>query len=758
MSSVRFSVLTGLILALSASACASAASEGSEELLASIPPSNEPVHALVRFPPDATQSVLWEEGSGLLWAVPEDVVGEEGWHLVYLPPSYLDELAGIEGIEWRVASPGAVNRSIPVDALAARGVAGGVTPNFADGDTCAAPTTVTHANMFCPYDPTQVSAHSWVNCNRSIRAELEAAPMDYPAVSIGGVSTTYVQVLNLGTVGGQILRAVRVGRLYAGGAPVPQVVVYGGQHSREWATSETIMRNLRWFASSYRDNTNGVRALLADRAIVFIPVVNIQGYRRTHEGTTSAFRLWRPNFTSCGATPSGTDLNRNAPLSYGQPGSGASCTTSESSTFRGPIPAGSQVETVALLNAFANPTQYRTVLSVNTHAYGNLLLFTEGLSASFSPCTTDSNCTAPDLGLFYDLAGTERAPRMRDEEIPTVPYRTAQTTRALYAVSGDTVTETVYGTLPSSTPRFVSIASEISYTACGFYAERIPASQLTNLANNYRAFEQHLLGQADELASSTVPAFHLPLVHRRQASGGGAEFPVWRIAARSTLAGYSLSPVGGGTGTASVDDVRDGVFYREHRYTPGTPYHIPSRMISCATGVNCRTASIDGSTGTVNLCDPNRLTTGGGWAFQGDVSGGPQNECFWRFDRTGTAPWLLTSTTRNLQFMGSSRLVFSYRWSRSRVTGRVEVSANGFAGCSDTNFGNCRIVDRFDGNYGGVYDLRDNAYKTAIYDISDFDGKNNVQVRFVVDTATSPAAAADWDVYDPVFVGWYTGP
>jgi hypothetical protein len=88
----------------------------------------------------------------------------------------------------------------------------------------------------------------------------------------------------------------------------------------------------------------------------------------------------------------------------------------------------------------------------------------------------------------------------------------------------------------------------------------------------------------------------------------------------------------------------------------------------------------------------------------------------------------------------------------------VEVSANGFSGCTDTNYGNCRIVDRFDQFYGGVYDLRDSAYKTAIYDVSDFDGKNNVQARFVVDSASSPAAAADWDVYDPVFVGWYTGP
>ena len=476
--------------------CASPPSSRSDELRAVLPSPDEPIHALVRFPPDATESALWEEGSGLLWAVPEAEVGEDGWYLVFLPAAYLDQLVGTEGIEWRAATPGIVRRSTPEDVVVAERSPGGgtVSPNFAGDDPCAAPTSATHANMFCPYDPTQVSAHPWVNCNRSIRAELEAAPTDYPNVTIGGTSTSYVQVLNLGTVGGQVIRGVRVGRLYAGGAPVPQVVVYGGQHSREWATSETVLRNMRWFASSFRDNTNGVRALLSDRAIVFIPVVNVAGYRRTHEGTADTFRRWRPNFTSCGATPSGTDLNRNAPLSYGQPGSSASCTTSADSLFRGPPhPGGIQAETAALLAAFANPTQYRTVLSVNTHAYGNLLLFTEGLSSSFSPCTTDSNCTAPDLGLFYDLAGTERAPRMRDEEISTVPYRTAQTTRALYAVSGDTVTETVYGTLPASTPRFMSIASEISRTTCGFYAEQLPPSQLTTLADNYRAFQQHLL-------------------------------------------------------------------------------------------------------------------------------------------------------------------------------------------------------------------------------------------------------------------------
>ena len=650
------------------------------------------------------------------------------------------------------------------DELASARAGGGVTPNFADGDPCIQPTML--PNMFCPYNGT-TSDHSFINCNRSIRTELGAAPTEYAPVMIGGVSTAYVQPVTLGTISGVPLVGVRVGKIWTSGPPIPQMVVYGGQHAREWITTETLMRNFRHFASSFRDNTNGVRALLADRAILFIPVANPNGYARTHAAVAN--RLWRPNFTSCGLTPSGTDPNRNAPMSFGHVGAGNACSTSPGSFYQGPS-AGSEAETGALLASFGDVGRYRTVLGVNTHAHGNFVLFTEGLSTTiivppptvpptplvFTPCGTDSNCSAPDLGLFYRLAGTERVPRLRDEEVPSVPYVVGSVFRSIYAASGDTATETVYGSLPGSTPRFMSLSTEITHTGCGFYAEQLPIAQLEGVANNYKDFLSHLTTQVDELASGTVEGFDLPVVQRRASTGIAAEYPTWRLAARSSFTGFTLTPVGGGSGSTTVDDVRDGVFYRQYRFTPSSPYLVPGRLQACATGWNCRTMSMEGATGPVNLCDSSRFVPGAGWNWFPDNTGGPQDECFWRFSGTGASS--LTSTNRNLQYMGSSRLVFSYRWRKERVRGHVEVSSNGFVGCSDTNYGNCRIVGRFDSFYGGTYEFRNTSYRTAIFDVADFDGKTPVQSRFVVDSTMGTSGVPDWDIYDPVFVGWYTGP
>lgn len=213
--------------------------------------------------------------------------------------------------------------------------------------------------------------------------EMEDAPTDFPPVMIGGVMTTYVETITIGTTAGPTprpIKAVRVGRLHSGGAPVKQFVVYGAQHSREWAASETIRRVWRDLAAKFQAGDAPTRALLADRAILFIPVANPDGYARNHTGTPDSQRLWRANLEECdmdGPETSGHDPNRNLPATFKAPGAAAVCEPNiPGTTFRGPS-AGSGAESVALRAAFSG-SGYRTLLGLNTHTFGNLMLFAEG--------------------------------------------------------------------------------------------------------------------------------------------------------------------------------------------------------------------------------------------------------------------------------------------------------------------------------------------------------------------------------------------
>jgi hypothetical protein len=165
-----------------------------------------------------------------------------------------------------------------------------------------------------------------------------------------------------------------------------------------------------------------------------------------------------------------------------------------------------------------------------------------------------------------------------------------------------------------------------------------------------------------------------------------------------------------------------------------------------------------GATGPVDLCSSGWLSGGAGWTWKPWISGAVQAQCYWQFAASSSSA--LTGIPLDLTHLAQSRLVFSYRWRRSKVKGRVELSANGFVGCSATNYGNCRILDRFEQDNPAHVEVRDDAYRTAVFDVADFDGKTNVRIRFVAEGVSiwSPPVAGDFDVFNPVIVGWYTGP
>jgi hypothetical protein len=681
--------------------------------------SNEVVWQRVQIRVTPERYGEFEEGGGLVRRLEADEVsGETHWWIGRFPTYEIERLTN-EGFEIR-----------PLDSSLTKPLAN-------TGGSCTTPPLGSIVDKFCPYDKSSVFS----KCKRSIYTELSNAATEFPP--IGG--TTYVQSFDYGTTHeGRKLRAVRVGKKWTSGAAVPQYVVYAAQHAREWAGPEFLMRLYRYYANSWKNNTNGVRSLLANAAIVIVPVANPDGYEFTHQAATN--RLWRSNRQPCSGGI-GTDINRNNETTWGQPGLWSSTCGDLAQTFRGTAPL-SAPESTPLLKLFANDGfsgSYVTRFALNVHSYGNYMLFPEGLNTApdFKFCTTDSNCTAPDHGILQKLVGSEQNIVMQDEE-SNRPYVVGQSFRHLYAVAGDSVAPAVYGT-PSrpSDPRFLSATIEVTNTECGFQAEGIPSGDFNLLFDRFRQLNTQILSAVPTLGSSFVDDLSLPHLHRRQVTGDGNEFPTIRVAEKPNLGPLDF----GAAGTTEIDDVRDGAKYRMWRFRSDDPYVFPTEIEVCVKN-KCQTTSVgEEGTGKVDLCDPNRFDSPGpGWSFAGDQPGGPGEECFWK--HSGASVGTLTSRKWSISNMVKASLVFSYRWDEvSKMT--VSVSTNGFVGCSYNPGTGCRIVREFPFGSNN-YEFRDEKYRTEIIDISEFDHADSIQVRFEV-TSTGGNGI---DIFDPIMIGW----
>ncbi len=595
------------------------------------------------------------------------------------------------------------------------------------------PTNIT--DRFCPYKGTSFAT----TCKRTIAKELEDIAADY--APIGGVR--FAETVKFGeTFEGRSLLAARVGKLWrSGDAPVPQLVLYAGQHAREWAGPEAMMRVFRYLAQSYRANTNGVRALLAKVAVVIVPVANPDGYDYSH--TNMDNRFWRGNRKPCDGGI-GVDPNRNFETTFGQSGGSGTCGSEE---YRGPSP-NSEAETKSLLKLLANEGfagAYRTRFALNVHTYGNLVIFPDGLSQDLSVCTNTSNCTAPDHGIMQDLMGTELLDRLADDESGRA-YLSGQTMRQLYPIGGDSIAASMYGT-PSrpSDPTYLSSLVELTNTECGFAAESIPTAQFDSMSNQVRALVVSLAGKIPGLDSGSIyPSLHLPHLHRRMVIGGAAELPAVRVAVKKSLGN---TVVLNGLGTAEVDDVRDGVAYRMWRARSSDPYVFPKDIPVCVGG-KCSSAVLgDPGTGKVDLCSKDRFpSVGTGWSFTPDQPGSTRRECFWT--RAGADAGSITSGNWSMATMVQSKLVYSIRRPHPDTKARVLLSTNGFTNCGFEPGTGCRIVREYPfGESNWAVDGQ--GYRTEILDVSDFDHSPSIQLRF--DVQSSPGAL---ELFDPVLIGW----
>ena len=623
-------------------------------------------------------------------------------------------------------------------------------------------------NTFCPYGTTSSQfiratypGSGWT-CNRSLEQQMLAGADTHPPVA----GRLYYETIRLGsTREGNAIRGVRLGRHHDPGDPeaTPQLVLLAGQHPNEWGPIEYARQVLFRLADEYRDGDPEVRAALESASLLVVPVGSPDGYDSSHNVMGQRRRRTTPGSCSEGGS---IDLNRNSRFAWGlnEDGSSSEC---GDSMYRGREPESATEQQV--LRSLSSMAGYHTLLVDNLHAKGGIIMSTEGyspgdLNEAITPCGDDDNCTAPDLGLVYRLAGTEARPILHNSQDTSVPYIIGSGFRELYQTNGDLISDLTYN---SPTARGAAVTLTIEEDEpCSPNPEQIRTNLLDREVEQYRALVLHQLGLLPSLATRTTPDFEMPLIGRRNAAGSlAAEPPTFRVAVRNNLTEVSVRTDGEVPGDWEPDDVRAGALYSLVRWRPADGgYVMPRRYRVCANDANCREAIIPAPDDSrqVDLCSPNNFFwRGSAWSWVGDQPGSDERECY----HTLTTPGVigpdatLTSAYYDFSNLKDGQLILDLDFSSfgtPSVSFDLEVSSNDFRDCSFNNYGNCRIARRMDWNWDGYRYKPSGKYRTLVADVSDFDGQGAVRFRVrVFGNSDAPSDQPRLRIYSATPIGWY---
>ncbi|GAB9474326.1 Carboxypeptidase [Globisporangium polare] len=152
-------------------------------------------------------------------------------------------------------------------------------------------------------------------------------------------------------------------KLSTGGSGKKVIYVQGLIHAREWHAGSTTFYTIAALLDGLRNSDATISPLVNKYDWVFVPIVNIDGFRYTFSGD----RLWRKNRRLISGSTYGVDLNRNfGPLQYfGKAGDGPSA-----ETYPGKAPL-SEPETAGIYK-FLQTQPLAGALDV--HAYSGLVL------------------------------------------------------------------------------------------------------------------------------------------------------------------------------------------------------------------------------------------------------------------------------------------------------------------------------------------------------------------------------------------------
>ncbi|MEM8600047.1 MAG: M14 family zinc carboxypeptidase [Bacteroidota bacterium] len=169
----------------------------------------------------------------------------------------------------------------------------------------------------------------------------------------------------------------------------PEVLYTALHHAREPQSMATVVYFLVYLLERYGTDPE-VTYLVDNRRLVFVPVLNPDGYVHNEATNPSGGGLWRKNRRPLPSGDVGVDLNRNYGVEWGRDNQGSSPETF-SETYRGPAPF-SEPETAALRD-FIEQRQFRTAF--NYHSRGNLLIY---------PWGYEQNLYTPDSARYVDFA------------------------------------------------------------------------------------------------------------------------------------------------------------------------------------------------------------------------------------------------------------------------------------------------------------------------------------------------------------------
>ncbi|MBI5647811.1 MAG: immune inhibitor A [Ignavibacteriae bacterium] len=153
----------------------------------------------------------------------------------------------------------------------------------------------------------------------------------------------------------------------------PSVLYTALHHAREPEGLMALMYFMWYLIEQYPGNPE-IHKLLDRAALVFVPVVNPDGYAYNQAQKPQGGGMWRKNRRPFGPA-FGVDLNRNYGYRWGNDNTGSSPDSSRDN-YRGPS-GFSEAET-ATLRDFCNRKHFQYAL--NYHTYGNLLIFPWGYS------------------------------------------------------------------------------------------------------------------------------------------------------------------------------------------------------------------------------------------------------------------------------------------------------------------------------------------------------------------------------------------
>lgn len=148
----------------------------------------------------------------------------------------------------------------------------------------------------------------------------------------------------------------------------PEVLFDGVHHAREMLSVETLLLFMDELLSGYATNPES-RAILDNRELFFVPVLNPDGHEYNRSTNPNGGGLWRKNRRNNGGGSFGVDLNRNYATGWNAPNGGNS-TNPNDDTYRGPSPM-SEPEVVAIDN-FISSRQF--VQGMSCHTYTDILL------------------------------------------------------------------------------------------------------------------------------------------------------------------------------------------------------------------------------------------------------------------------------------------------------------------------------------------------------------------------------------------------